>query len=176
VPNHFLEPRASRDGAARVRSNPLVVVLSATVAVACASSIDPTGPLPSDGGPANGEASGFSFGAAPSNGGSPSSGGVSNGGSFPTGGTDTWGGFPTGGDFSTGGSGGTSSSGGLPSFGGLSGIGGSGGILVTGGAPGSGGTRSASCNNLACFDVFDCAFLYIGNTCAFTACTNGICK
>jgi hypothetical protein len=40
------------------------------------------------------------------------------------------------------------------------------------GAPAS---DAAECENLGCFDVFDCAIFHLGNECAFTACVNFIC-
>jgi hypothetical protein len=77
------------------------------------------------------------------------------------------GGAPSAGGPSAGsfpGLGGSSSTGGDPSSGGTAGI------------SGSGGAMPASCANKACVDVFDCVFVYLGNSCGYTACTGGICK
>jgi hypothetical protein len=46
-------------------------------------------------------------------------------------------------------------------------------------AAGSGGaaaTRGPECQKLACVDIFDCVFVYLGNKCAFTKCEAGFCN
>ncbi len=130
---------------------PLVAAAFAS-AVGCATSIDPLGRF-TDAGPENG---GGSSAGGPAAGGFPGLGGSSG----------------TGGDPSSGGS---SNGGGFPSLGGAGGTSGSnnGG---TAGISGAGGAMPASCANKVCVDVFDCVFVYLGNSCGYTACTGGICK
>jgi hypothetical protein len=46
-------------------------------------------------------------------------------------------------------------------------------------AAGSGGASAArgpECQKLACVDIFDCVFVYLGNKCAFTKCEAGVCN
>jgi hypothetical protein len=65
---------------------------------------------------------------------------------------------------------GARASGAQTSFAGAAAAAGAGGV--------SGGVTSgtAACQNLACVDVFDCVFLYLGNQCAFTKCESGVCR
>jgi len=44
-------------------------------------------------------------------------------------------------------------------------------------APTSGsGADAGSCDNMVCFDVFDCALWHPGNLCGFTKCEGFVCK
>lgn len=95
------------------------------------------------------------------------------GGARSTGGSDAAGGFQSGSGGSPTAAGGTMGSGGTV---------GSGGSLVpigTGGTSGAGGkSNSASCQNVSCFDVFDCTLLptVAGLGCNFQTCNSGICN
>jgi hypothetical protein len=49
------------------------------------------------------------------------------------------------------------------------------------GSPAAGGggaaaARGPECQKLACVDIFDCVFVYLGNKCAFTKCEAGFCN